>query len=168
MDAAQFKEDIFSLKDLLYRIALRLLVEAADAEDAVQQTMMQMWQKRADLPRMEHLRAFVIKSLRNDCLNRITKKQTQEKHHLQISRTQAMHCEFENNNMSSIILEEINKLPEKQKLIIQLCDVEGFGKNEVAEIIGMEESAVRANLSRARQKLRVEIEKLRLYEQRQL
>ena len=75
MDAVQFKTEVFCWRDLLYRLALRLLNNASEAEDAVQHIMMKMWQKKDELNDVENLRAFVIKALQNDCLNRLKQKQ---------------------------------------------------------------------------------------------
>ena len=168
MDATQFKDGVFCWKDLLYRLALRLLNNTAEAEDAVQQTMMKLWQKKDELQHIENLRAFVIKALQNDCLNRLKKQQTISRHHGQFGKLQSLSTQVAQGNMVQIIKEEINKLPEKQKLIIQLCDVEGFEHKEIAEILEIEEGAVRTNLSRARQKIKTQIIKLQTYEERKL
>lgn len=168
MDAAQFKVGVFCFKDLLYRLAMRLLNNSAEAEDAVQQTMMKLWQKKEELNQIENLRAFVIKVLQNDCLNKLKKEQTILKHHGQFGKMQPLSAEITQGNMVAIIKAEINKLPEKQKIIIQLCDVEGFENKEIAEILDLEEGAVRTNLSRARQKIKMQLVKLQSYEERKL
>lgn len=168
MDAAQFKAEVFCLKNLLFRLALRMLNNTAEAEDAVQQTMLKMWKKKDDLNRIENLRAFVIKALQNDCLNRLKKEQTSIRHHGQFSKTQPLSTEISEEGMVKIIKDEINKLPEKQKLIIQLSDVEGFDTKEIAVIAEIDEGAVRTNLSRARQKIKMYIIKLQEYEERKL
>ncbi len=49
MDAVRFKAEVFCWKDLLYRLAMRLLNNPSEAEDAVQHTMMKMWQKKKGL-----------------------------------------------------------------------------------------------------------------------
>lgn len=168
MDAAQFKVGVFCFKDLLYRLAMRLLNNSAEAEDAVQQTMMKLWQKKEELNQIENLRAFVIKVLQNDCLNKLKKEQTILKHHGQFGKMQPLSAEITQGNMVAIIKAEINKLPEKQKIIIQLCDVEGFENKEIADILDLEEGAVRTNLSRARQKIKMQLVKLQSYEERKL
>ncbi len=168
MDAAQFKVEVFCFKDLLYRLGLRLLNNSAEAEDAVQQSMMKLWQKKEELKNIENLRAFVIKVLQNECLNRLKKEQTVLKHHGQFGKMQPLSAEFQEGNMVEIIKNEIYKLPEKQKMIIQLCDVEGFEHKEIAAIMDIEEGAVRTNLSRARQKIKMQIIKLQTYEERKL
>ena len=168
MDAAKFKAEIFCWKDLMYRLALRLINNPAEAEDAVQQTMMMMWQRKDELNGIENVRAFVIKALQNDCLNRLKKVKTIERHHGKFGKMQTLTTEISQGNMVQIIKEEINKLPEKQRMIIQLCDVEGFDTKEIAEIVEIDEGAVRTNLSRARQKVKLQIIKLQAYEERKL
>ena len=168
MEAAQFKAEVFCWKDLLYRLALRLLNNASEAEDAVQHTMMNMWQRKDELDKIENVKSFVIKVLKNDCLNRLKKVKTIERHQGQFGKMQSLYMEVSNGNMIAIIKEEINKLPEKQRLIIQLSDVEGFDAKEIAGIMDIDEGAVRTNLSRARQKVKMQIIKLREYEERKL
>ncbi len=168
MEAAQFTAEVFCWKDLLYRLALRLLNNPSEAEDAVQHTMMKMWQKKDELNRIENLRAFVIKALKNDCLNRLEKEKIFERHHGAFGKMQSLSTEVSNENMVEIIKDEISKLPGKQKLIIQLCDVEGFDTKEIAGIVDIDEGAVRTNLSRARQKIKMQIIKLKEYEERKL
>lgn len=168
MDAVQFKTEVFCWRDLLYRLALRLLNNASEAEDAVQHIMMKMWQKKDELNGVENLRAFVIKALQNDCLNRLKKRQTIVRHHGQFEKMRSLSTEILQGNMVALIRGEINKLPEKQKMIIHLCDVEGFNTKEIAALLGIDEGAVRTNLSRARQKIKMQIIKLQEYEERKL
>jgi len=168
MEAAQFKAEVFCWKDLLYRLALRLLNNTSEAEDAVQHTLMNMWQKKDELNKIENVKSFVIKALKNDCLNRLKKVKTIERHQGQFGKMHPLSTEVSNGNMVAIIKDEINKLPEKQRLIIQLYDVEGFDTKEIAGIMDIDEGAVRTNLSRARQKVKMQIIKLWEYEERKL
>lgn len=168
MDAVRFKAEVFCWKDLLYRLALRLLNNTTDAEDAVQHTMMKMWQKKDVLNGIENVKAFVIKALQNDCLNRLKKEQAIIRHHGQFEKMQSLSTEVSHGNLVELIKEEINKLPEKQRMTIHLCDVEGFDTKEIAELLDIDEGAVRTNLSRARQKIKMQIIKLQEYEERKL
>ena len=168
MDAARFKAEVFCWKDLLYRLALRLLNNAAEAEDAVQHIMMKMWQKKNELNGIENIKAFVIKALQNDCLNRLKKEQTILRHHGQFGKMQSLSTEVSQGNMVELIKGAINKLPEKQRMTIHLCDVEGFDTKETAALLDIDEGAVRTNLSRARQKIKMQIIKLQAYEERKL
>ncbi len=168
MNVARFKVEVFALKNVLYRIAMRLLCNAAEAEDAVQNTMMKMWQIREELDEKDQLSAYVIRCLQNDCLNRLKRSQTISLHHKVIEKQQPDHTHILNGNMIEIIKTEINKLPEKQRLIIQLLDVEGFETREVASILQIDENAVRVNLFRARKKVKMKLQKIKEYEAKQL
>ena len=168
MDAVRFKAEVFCWKDLLYRLALQILHNTSEAEDAVQHIMMKMWQKKDELNSIQNLRAFVIKALQNECFNQLKKGQTIIRHHGQFGKTQSLSTELSQGNLVELIKGEINKLPEKQRMTIHLCDVEGFDTKETAELLDIDEGAVRTNLSRARQKIKMKIIKLQEYDERKL
>lgn len=160
-----FKETVFILKDEMYRFAKRFVVSNDEAEDVVQDLMMKFWQKKDELQQFGNLKSYALKSVKNECLNRL-------KHHevksgfanLQVHRSELYQMEV--NNLKEHIINYINELPEKQKMVIHLKDVEEYEVSEIAEILEMEENAVRVNLMRARQKVKEQISKLMTYEQR--
>ena len=84
------------------------------------------------------------------------------------TRHQSELYQIETNNMREQILGFINQLPEKQKMVIHLKDVEEYEISEISEIMEMEENAVRVNLMRARQKVKESINQLYEYENRQI
>lgn len=165
MNHETFKETVFVLKDEMYRFAKRFVVSNDEAEDVVQDLMMKFWQKKDELQQFGNLKSYALKSVKNECLNRL-------KHHevksgfanLQVHRSELYQMEV--NNLKEHIINYINELPEKQKMVIHLKDVEEYEVSEIAEILEMEENAVRVNLMRARQKVKEQISKLMTYEQR--
>lgn len=167
MTHEKFRETVFVLKDEMYRFAKRFVMSSDEAEDVVQDLMMKFWQKKDDLQSFGNLKSYVLKSVKNECLNRL-------KHHdvkigfadLQIHRSELYQMEV--NNMKEYIVKFINELPEKQKMVMHLKDVEEYEVSEIAEILEMEENAIRVNLMRARQKVKDQISKLMSYEQRSL
>ena len=167
MTHEKFRETVFVLKDEMYRFAKRFVMSSDEAEDVVQDLMVKFWQKKDDLQSFGNLKSYVLKSVKNECLNRL-------KHHdvkigfadLQIHRSELYQMEV--NNMKEHIVKFINELPEKQKMVIHLKDVEEYEVSEIAEILEMEENAIRVNLMRARQKVKDQISKLMSYEQRSL
>lgn len=162
-----FKETVFVFKDEMYRFAKRFVMSSDEAEDVVQDLMMKFWQKKEGLQQFGNLKSYVLKSVKNECLNRL-------KHHevklgfadIQIHTSELYQMEV--NNMKEHIVKFINELPEKQKMVIHLKDVEEYEVSEIAEILEMEDNAVRVNLMRARQKVKEQISKLMNYEQRSL
>ena len=162
-----FKNTVFCLKDEMYRFAKRFVMSSDEAEDVVQDLMMKFWQKKEDLANFGNLKSYVLKSVKNECLNRL-------KHHdvkmgfadFQIHRSELY--QIETNNLKEQILGFINGLPEKQKAVIHLKDVEEYDVPEISEILEMEENAVRVNLMRARQKVKEQIQKLMDFENRMI
>lgn len=162
-----FKETVFCLKDEMYRFAKRFVLSSEEAEDVVQDLMMKFWQKKEELASFGNIRSYALRSVKNECLNRL-------KHHdvkmgfadFQLHRSELY--QIETNNLKDQILAFIRQLPEKQKAVIHLKDVEEYEISEIAEMLEMEENAVRVNLMRARQKIKEQINKLMNYENRQI
>ena len=167
MTHAIFKETVFCLKDEMYRFAKRFVMSSDEAEDIVQDLMIKFWQKKEELSTFGNLKSYAMKSVKNECLNRL-------KHHdvkmgfadFQIHRSELY--QIETNNLKDQILGFIRQLPEKQKTVIHLKDVEEYEISEIAKMLEMEENAVRVNLMRARQKIKEQITKLMNYENRQI
>ena len=159
MNQETFKNTVFVLKDEMYRFAKRFLVSSDEAQDLVQDLMMKFWQKKEELAQFGNLKSYALKSVKNECLNRL-------KHHdvkmgfadFQLHRSELY--QIETNNLKEQILNFINQLPEKQKTVIHLKDVEEYDVPEISEILEMEENAVRVNLMRARTKIKEQIQKL--------
>ena len=137
------------------------------AEDVVQDLMMKFWQKKEELANFGNLKSYALKSVKNECLNRL-------KHHdvklgfadFQMHRSELY--QVDTNNLKEQIIGFINQLPEKQKAVIHLKDVEEYEVSEISEMLEMEENAVRVNLMRARQKVKEQIQKLMDFENRMI
>lgn len=162
-----FKNTVFCLKDEMYRFAKRFVMSSDEAEDVVQDLMMKFWQKKEELATFGNLKSYALKSVKNECLNRL-------KHHdvkmgfadFQMHRSELY--QVETNNLKEQIVGFINQLPEKQKAVIHLKDVEEYEVSEISEMLEMEENAVRVNLMRARQKVKDQIQKLMAFEEKMI
>jgi len=167
MTQETFRNTVFILRDEMFRFAKRFVMSSDEAEDVVQDLMIKFWQKKEELSTLGNLKSYALKSVRNECLNRL-------KHHdvkvgfadLQLHRSELYSMEV--NNLKEHIIHFINQLPEKQKMVIHLKDVEEYEVSEISEIMEIEENAVRVNLMRARQKVKEQISQLMSYEQRQI
>jgi RNA polymerase sigma factor (sigma-70 family) len=167
MNQQIFQATVFVHKDKLFRLAKRMLVSQDEAYDTVQDVMVKLWQMRDDLGKYKNLEAFCMQCIKNECYNRLKHVEVVENYRQGIFiRT---NTELNSgDNTKEVILELINALPPKQKMAIHLKDVEEYELSEIAEIMEMEENAIRINLMRARQKIKVQLEKLFEYEQRQI
>lgn len=166
MDQETFKQTVFYLKDEMFRFAKSLLVSHDAAQDTVQDLMLKFWQKKDELPKSS-LKSYVLKAVKNECLNRL-RHETVKESFAEVSKRNDGHCTVEINNLNEEILKFIAMLPEKQCAVMHLKDVEEYDVSEISEILGLEENAIRTNLMRARQKVRQQITQLMNYENRSI
>ena len=165
MTQQTFKETVFCLKDEMYRFAKRFVLSSDEAQDIVQDLMLKFWQKKEELSQLTSVKSYVLRAVKNECLNRL-------KHHdiklgfASLHKSQSDHYYTEANNLREHILGFINQLPEKQRAVIHLKDVEEMDVPEISAILDMEANAVRSNLMRARQKVKLQIEQLMHFENR--
>lgn len=158
MDAVEFNSKILSLTDRLYRFAKSILRNQEAAEDAVQELNLKLWEKRHQLDGIENFQAFTMRSMRNLCLDSLRLKKDQMEIPTDIMYDAPNpHQQTEAGDMAGRVMNMINKLPELQRTIIRMRDVEGMEIGEIASVTQLNENAVSVNLSRARQKIREQI-----------
>ena len=154
------------VQDKMYRMALRLLVSREAAQDAVQEAMLKLWSRKEGLAQYDNLEAFAITVTKNYCLDQLKLKQN--------NNLRIVHINYEDHNPSlerhvevrdelSRVEKIMESLPDQQKIIIQLRDIENYEYDEIAKVTGMKETAIRVNLSRARKKIREELLKKHRY-----
>lgn len=159
----RYSELSASVKDKVFRFAARLLDNYEDAQDVVQDVMEKLWIKRESLHQYDNIEALSLKMARNLCLNRIKHQKQKTDKLITIANQQrelSNHSIQEEQELDAITKQLISKLPEKQKIVIQLRDVEGFEFKEISEIMEMDISAIRMNLSRARHRIREQLIKI--------
>ena len=152
-----------SVKDKVFRFASRILDNSEDAKDVVQDVLERLWIKRDSLDQYDNIEALSLKMARNLCINRI-KHQKQKRDKLRsIAYEQnelITNANQEEKELEVITKQLISNLPKKQKMVIQLRDVEGFEFKEISEILEMDINAIRMNLSRARHRIREQLIKI--------
>lgn len=158
MQAINFRNDILPLKDKLFRLALRITMNRAEAEDVVQDTMLRVWGRRDEWEGMESVEAYCLTVCRNLAIDRIQLKESQNE---ELTESNANTPDSADpyslcvrNEQMALIHRLISGLPEKQRTILQLRDVEGKSYKEIADIVGVSEEQVKVNLFRARQKIK--------------
>lgn len=166
MNQETFKNTVFVLKDKMYRFAKSILIDEDEAYDLVQEVMMRLWQKRGELLNISNIEAFAMRCVRNDAMNKVKRAKVVQLY--QRDLTEGITREQYPALTKELILQLINALPEKQKLVMHLRDIEEYEIREICETIDMEESAVRVNLLRARQKVKEQLKKIFDYEKRQI
>ncbi|WP_433895416.1 RNA polymerase sigma factor [Sphingobacterium mizutaii] len=166
MNQETFKNTVFVLKDKLYRFANRFLEHQEDAYDLVQEVMMKLWEQRGQLTQLKSVEAFAMQMVRNMAYNKIDKLGRHAKYLNQLP-ADIQHEKYPSMT-KELIMKIIDGLPEKQRLVMYLRDIEEYEIVDIAEMAGLEENAVRVNLSRARNSVRVNLTKVFEYEKRRI
>jgi len=167
MTVEKFKSEVLPIKNKLYRLANRMLNDTAEAEDTVQEVFIRLWSKKEKLEEYRSIEAFAMVITKNLCLDKIKslRNRTTELKNIDIQMN-------ENNPYQQTKLKDtvqkiheiINELPEQQKLIIHLRDIENCDYDEIAEITQLSLNTIRVSLSRARKKVRDTLIKIQNYE----
>lgn len=158
MPKIDFRNDILPLKDKLFRLALRITFDRAEAEDIVQETMIRVWNKRDEWQELESVEAYCLTVARNLAIDRSEKKDSQTVE-LTAEAEETPEASSPYDNLVSkerirLIHRLMNNLPEKQRSIMQLRDIEGKSYKEIAALLRLTEEQVKVNLFRARQKVK--------------
>jgi RNA polymerase sigma-70 factor (ECF subfamily) len=171
MDAAQFKSQVLPLGRRLLHFAHMLLRDAGEAQDAVQEVYLRLWKIRDSLENYNSLEAFALKVTRNWCLDRLKARKPVyiENYSNGYDRSTdeiSPYLLLENRDKAGILDSLMEKLPEQQRIILQLRDLEGLEFEQIAEVMEMSLNAIRVNLSRARTRLKEEFLKFETHENR--
>ena len=168
MKKISFRNDVLPLKNALFRLALRITLNRAEAEDIVQDTLIKVWNKRFDWDSIDSIEAFSLKICRNLSLDRIKKKGNNNE---SLETTNEVQPQSLSNPQDEMIRQDhirlvrdiVNSLPEKQKSCMQLRDFEGKAYKEIAEILEITEEQVKVNIFRARQAVKQKYKKIDEY-----
>ena len=158
MKQIDFRLDLLPLKDKIYRTGLRITLNAQEAEDLTQDTLLRVWSKRNDLQQIGSLEAYCLAVCRNLALDRMAKREngnlsleTEQTDALDTARTPQEQMEHEEELKR--VHQLFNRLPEKYRTALQLRDIEGHSVAETAAITGLSEDNVKVLSHRARQAL---------------
>ena len=164
MIARDFKTNILPVSKKLLRFAIQFLKDEDDAKDVVQDVFLKLWQKRDELEKIENIEAFAMRMTRNRCLDIIRANKTiainAETDRKIKEETVDVHSQVEFTESANQIKKLIENLPDLQRTIMYLRDIEQLSYDEIAETTELQLNAIRVNLSRARKKVRDEFLKM--------
>jgi RNA polymerase sigma factor (sigma-70 family) len=159
MDTDRFKQDVLPLKNKLFRFASGLLNDREDARDAIQEVFEKLWKIRDELSRLNSLEAFAMKVTKNHCLDKIKSRRTVSLN--PAGKLLYEHNEYHNTERQLELKDSVvhikklmSALPEQQKMIMLLRDIEGYEYEEIEQVLEINLNTIRVNLSRARKKIR--------------
>ncbi|RLK02491.1 RNA polymerase sigma factor [Tenacibaculum discolor] len=166
MNQSDFLKVVLPFKDKVFRLAKRLLVSTEEAEDATQELYFKLWRNREKLSNYKNIEAFAMTMTKNYCYDRLKSKQASNLtlvHSNYKEKDTSLEKKVEHNDSVNQVHQLIEKLPEQQKIIIQLRDIEQYDFDEICKMVDMKPTAVRVALSRARKTIREELIKKHNY-----
>ena len=164
MKTEQYNRLIADVRDTVYRLAIGILDDSSEAEDILQDVCERVWRARDAVLDSQYPRAYVCRMARNLAIDRL-------RHRRFAVSSEVLHKDTGDDGDSTTSLSDMTtltrklmtQLPEKQRLTMELRDVEGYEIEEIAAILESDDSSVRMNLSRARKSIREQLIKAMNY-----
>jgi RNA polymerase sigma-70 factor (ECF subfamily) len=166
MTQAEFLHIVMPFKDKVFRLAKRLLVSREEAEDATQEILLKLWKNKKQMQTYKNVEAFSMTMTKNFCLDKLKSKHAQNLkivHSNYEDKNTSLQKQIELNDSVNWVGKIIEDLPEQQKIILQMRDVEQYDFSEIAKMLDMNETAIRVALSRARKVIREQLTKTHNY-----
>jgi RNA polymerase sigma-70 factor (ECF subfamily) len=164
MVASDFKKKVLPVSRKLLRYAMHMLNSEDQGRDIVQDVFLKLWYKRAELDNIENIEAYAMKMTHNRCLdilknNRLISIEQEPGIHLQTDDSD-ISLKLELSESAVIIKNLIKKLPDGQRTVMELRDIDQMSYEEISKITNLNINTIRVNLSRARKRVRDEFLKI--------
>ncbi|MEL6969328.1 MAG: RNA polymerase sigma factor [Bacteroidota bacterium] len=165
----EFQEQIWPIKDRLFRLAYCLVNDRAEAEDVVQEVMIKLWKQGQGLLSINNLEAWCLRLTKNQALDKLKggyRKRKAPLEHMGEPSTAANSnpdLKAEQQDLYDQVQQMMQRLPADYQSVVQLRDIEGMTYQEIADALDMSLAQVKTNLFRARKKLREALEKRNAY-----
>lgn len=160
-DSAAFDTLVRRHMQRAFRVAMRLLGQPQDAEDLVQDAFLAALEKIDTFDTQRDFAPWFYRILVNRCLNARkarARRTTSEVPADAASSVASPLLETERSEIRRHLKQAMKLLPERQRTIVAMFDLEGFSSPEIAEIMGISDGTVRWHLHQARRVLREALE----------
>ncbi|WP_229316948.1 RNA polymerase sigma factor [Larkinella sp. C7] len=169
MDLQAFKQIVLPVQGRLFRLAKLFLRNREEAEDTLQEVLLRLWTKRQQLDSYHSVEALAVQMTRNLCLDKLKSQANRTTDgNTDLTTVQAddvsPYRQAELADSSALLRRIIGDLPDPQKLILHLRDVEEYSFEEIEQVTGLTVNNIRVILSRARQRVRDRYVKTNDYE----
>ncbi len=150
MEQVHFTRAVERHQDMVYRVALHSLGTPQDADDAVQEVFLRLYQRAEPFDSPEHLRRWLLRVTLNYCRDVLKSPWRRRRVSLEsLPELPAFQREEER-----VLYQTVMSLPEKYRTVLDLFYYEELSVREIAGLLHIEVSAVTTRLSRARGKLK--------------
>lgn len=157
MTTKEYNHCVRHLGDDLYRFALRYANLSAAAEDAVQDVFADLWERRSEVE-SEGARGWLIRALYRRLVDMHRHEEVVRNAQVAQENEYRQHEDFE---LKDALAHALSTLPEQQRMLVLLRDLEGYEYAEMAQITGLSEQQVGVYLFRARKQLKKQLEDYR-------
>jgi RNA polymerase sigma-70 factor (ECF subfamily) len=167
MNKQDFKDNVFSLSKCIYPMVARVLGGNHNAEDAIQEIMLKLWEKRNQVAKHPNIKGLVFLTARNYCIDVLRKKPLlvdDAASYFKVIKSSNENTSLEWQELNKIIQEILKQLPEQQKEVFVMRDLDGYEFKEIAATLEITVEHVRVLVSRARKFIGVSLEKTYDYE----
>lgn len=163
MTADRFRNDFLPLSDGLFRLAYSILHSKEEAEDAVQELYLKLWQSDGDLPDVRNPRAYCLTLMRNFCIDRIRSRQFKDKCSIDSMQQSVEGLQIEqppddrrlgDRQRLKEITAGIEHLPPRERMVLKMKVMEDLSYEQMQKRTGLPNLTLRVLLSNARKKLR--------------
>lgn len=147
------QRDILPLKNVMYRLALRITLNSQEAEDVVQDVIVKVWGMRDQMDAVTNLEAYIMRMTRNIALDRqkLKANNTESIEGIDLASENSIEKNIEKEERLQSIRDVMSQLPEKQRTAMQLRDFEGRNYKDIAQVMDVTEDQVKVYIFRARQ-----------------
>ncbi len=158
-DSFAYKELYLSFYNPLLRFAVPLVKSKEQAEEAVSDVFINIWEKRKRISSISNLKVYLFIAVKNTCLNYLSRQNKLLTDHMDESQAELKSIYFDPEQlmvtaeMVNRIRDAIDQLPPKCKLIFKLIKEEELKYRDVAEILGVSVKTVEAQVSIALKKI---------------
>ena len=159
MDLQAFKQRVLPVQGRLFRLAQLFLRNREEAEDALQDVLLRLWSNRQQLDAHHSVEALAVQITKNLCLDRL---KTSRRHPISdtadyqnvLANEASPYHQLELIDSARLMQRLIDSLPDQQKLIIHLREVDECSFEEIEQLTRLTINNIRVILSRTRQRLR--------------
>ena len=152
-----FDNILISHAERFYRVAFHLLESREDAEDAVQELYLKLYESNHRLNAVSNPLAYGISVLKNICIDRI-RRRTVRKAEPVDERIPLEDAPPDSRAVSKDLLEslmtEMDKLPVRQARVLKMKAIQGLDYKDISELTGLSQVHVRVLVSTARKTLK--------------
>jgi RNA polymerase sigma-70 factor (ECF subfamily) len=157
---------VMPLKDKLFRYAFHILGNQMAAEDVVQEVFVKVWKKSKHLETIENKEAWCMTVTRNLALDKKRKVKTYfepvDEHVAIADQSVTPYQQATLSDAMGFVRKAMDELPENQRHVIHLREIEGYSYKEIAEVTGLTIDRVKVYLHRGRMTLRERLSKIEL------